>query len=192
MAFWKPSKTNKREPRPPDSGKVVKARKKIHRSPPIAFEAKMLAIEAVNIGADRQDIAQILGIKASTINTWLKLYRDEGTRGLCRKPSSIAVRKQCTELEKRIIAHRTENPDHGVRRIRDDLRSNEGLAVSAEKVRQTVNAVGLGNPPPVPHKRPPQVRRFERSLPNAMSGSSTITAGTLWGGACSVSKLPMR
>ena len=145
MSFWKPAKAKKAEPRPPDSGQAVPVRKKIHRSPPIAFEAKMLAIEAVNIGADRRDIAQILGINASTINTWLKLCRDERTRGLCRKPSSIAVRKQCTELEKRIIAHRTEHPDHGVRRIRDELRSREGLAVSAEKVRQTVNAAAGTN-----------------------------------------------
>jgi len=140
MAFWKPTKTKKGKPRPPDTGQVVRTKKKIHRSPPIAFEAKMLAIEAANIGADRQDIAQILGIKASTINTWLKLYRDEGTRGLCRKPSSIAVRKQCTELENRIIAHRTAHPDHGVRRIRDDLRSREGFAVWRSSTRCGVTA----------------------------------------------------
>ena len=140
MTFWKPTKTKKKEPRSPDSGQAVPARKKIHHSSPVVFEAKMLAIEAVNCGADRQDIAKILGINPSTISNWLKLYRDEGIKGLCRKPSNKVLRKQCTELEKRIIAHRTENPDHGVRRIRDELRSKEGLAVSAEKVRQTVNA----------------------------------------------------
>jgi transposase len=128
----------------------------------------MLAIEAVNAGADRPDVAEVLGINPSTISNWLKQYREEGIGGLCRKPSSNIVRKQCTELEKRIVAHRTENPNHGVRRIRDELRLHEGLEVSTEKVRQTVNAAGKGNPPAVPHKRPTQVRRFERSLPNAM------------------------
>ncbi len=168
MSFWKSTKTKKREPRPPDTGKAIPAKKKIHRSPPIAFEAKILAIEAVNSGADQHDISDILGIKPTTITKWMKIHRDEGLSGLCRKPSSIAVRKQCTELEKRIIAHRTDNPDHGVRRIRDELRHKEGLEVSAEKVRQTVNAAGVGNPPPVPHRRPAQVRRFERPTPNAM------------------------
>ena len=168
MSFWKPAKAQKTEPRPPDTGQAVPVRKKIHRSPPIAFEAKMLAIEAVSSGADRHDIAKILGINPSTISNWLKVYRDEGIKGLCRKPSNNVLRKQCTELEQRIIAHRTEHPEHGVRRIRDELRTHEGLAVSAEKVRQTVNTAGLGNPPPVPHKRPPQVRRFERPVPNAM------------------------
>ena len=90
MSFWKPTKTKKMEPRPLDSGQAVPARKKNHRSSPVSFEAKMLAIEAVNCGADRQDIAQVLGIKPSTISNWLKLYRDEGIQGLCRKPSSHA------------------------------------------------------------------------------------------------------
>jgi len=154
MAFWKPTKTKKPAPKAPDSGQAVPARKKIHRSSPVVFEAKMLAIEAVNCGADRQEIAKILGINPSTISNWLKLYRDEGIKGLCRKPSNKTVRKQCTELEKRIIAHRTENPDHGVRRIRDELRAGEGLEVSAEKVRQTVNDAGIGNPPVKPLSLP--------------------------------------
>ena len=175
MSFWKPTKAKKKEPRPLDTGQAVPARKNIRRSSPVVFEAKMLAIEAVNCGADRQDIAKILGINPTTISNWLKLYRDEGIKGLCRKPSNKVVRKQCTELEKRIIAHRTENPEHGVRRIRDELRSKEGLTVSAEKVRQTVNAAGVGNPPPVPHKRPPQVRRFERPVPNAMWQTDIFT-----------------
>jgi len=171
MTFWRPAKTKKKEPRPPDSGQVVrvtKKRKKYNRSTPISFEAKVLALEALNCGADREDVAQVLGVKPTTLYKWMKLHHDEGIAGLCRKPSSITVRKQCTELEKRIVAHRTDNPDHGVRRIRDELRNHEGLEVSAEKIRQTVNEAGVGNPPPRSHKRPPKVRRFERPTPNAM------------------------
>jgi transposase InsO family protein len=171
MTFWRPAKTKKKEPEPPDSGQAVRAkkkRKKYNRSTPISFEAKVLALEALNCGADREDVAQVLSVKPTTLYKWMKLHRDEGIAGLCRKPSSITVRKQCTELEKRIVAHRTDNPDHGVRRIRDELRNHEGLKVSAEKVRQTVNEAGVGNPPPRSHKRPPKVRRFERPTPNAM------------------------
>jgi len=62
MLFWKPAKTNKKEPQPLDTSQVVPARKKITRSSPLAFEAKMLVIEAINCGAYRQDIAQILGV----------------------------------------------------------------------------------------------------------------------------------
>ena len=93
MSFWKPTKAKKKISRAPDTGQAVPARKKIRRSSPVVFEAKMLAIEAVNSGADRQDIAKILGINPSTISNWLKLYRDEGIKGLCRKPSNNVLRK---------------------------------------------------------------------------------------------------
>ena len=168
MSFWNPNKPKKPASPPLDTGQAVPARKKIHRSPPIAFEAKMLAIEAVGCGADQHDVAQVLGVKPNTISTWTKSYNESGIRGLCCKPSNKKVRKQCTDLEKRILAHRTDNPEHGVRRISDELRVHEGLSVSPEKVRQTVNAAGIGNPPVKPHKRPPKVRRFERPVPNAM------------------------
>ncbi len=98
MSFWKPTKAKKKVPKAPDTGQAVPARKNIRRSSPVVFEAKMLAIEAVNCGADRQDIAKILGINPTTISNWLKLYRDEGIKGLCRKPSNKVVRKQCTKL----------------------------------------------------------------------------------------------
>ncbi len=128
----------------------------------------MLAIEALNCGADREDIAQVLDVRPTTLHKWVKLYQEEGISGLCRKPSNKTVRKQCTELEKRIISHRQDHPGQGVRRIRDEMRMHEGIAVSAEKIRQTVNSANIGNPVPKSHKRPPQIRRFERSVPNAM------------------------
>jgi transposase InsO family protein len=132
------------------------------------MEVKLLAIEALESGADKRDIASVIGVGPSTLAKWHKQYSDGGVAGMCRRASSIAVRKQCTKLEEKILTHRREHPEHGVRRIRDELRREDGLAVSAEKVRTVVNAAGLGNPPPVPQRRPPAVRRFERSLPNAM------------------------
>ncbi|MBU8920303.1 MAG: helix-turn-helix domain-containing protein [Bacteroidales bacterium] len=142
MSFWSQNKPKKPASPPLDTGQAVPVRRKIHRSPPIAFEAKQLAIEAIDCGADRQDVAQVLGVKSNTISTWIKSYNEKGIRGLCCKPSGKKVRKQCTELEKRILAHRTDKPKHGVRRISDELRMHEGLSVSPEKVRQTVNDAG--------------------------------------------------
>ena len=51
----------------------------------------------------------------------------------------VAIRKQCSVLEEKIVARRRENPEHGVRRIRDDIRRQEGIEVGAEKVRTVVN-----------------------------------------------------
>jgi transposase InsO family protein len=167
MAFWKRTKKQSQSLRP-DTGQVKPAKRSTRRSPPLAMEVKLLAIEALEGGVDKEDIAAVIGVGASTVSAWYKQYRDGGVQGLCRRASSIAVRKQCTKLEERIVAHRKETPNHGVRRIRDDLRREEGLSVSAEKVRTTVTAAGLGNPAVAPHRRPPQPRRFERPLPNGM------------------------
>jgi transposase InsO family protein len=132
------------------------------------MEVKILALEALDSGLSAIEVGELVGVGSGTIHKWRKDYADGGVQGLCRKASSIAIRKQCSALEEKIVARRRENPAHGVRRIRDDLRRQEGLEVSAEKVRTVVNDAGLGNPPPQPHRRPPGVRRFERSCPNAM------------------------
>lgn len=41
MSFWSPQKPKKTASPPVDTGQAVPVRKKIHRSPPIAFEAKI-------------------------------------------------------------------------------------------------------------------------------------------------------
>jgi transposase InsO family protein len=71
-------------------------------------------------------------------------------------------------LEEKIVALRRENPEYGVRRIRDELWRHEGIEVSAEKIRTVVNDAELGNAPPEPHRRGVTPRRFERSCPNAL------------------------
>jgi transposase InsO family protein len=140
----------------------------MRRSPPAPLEVKLLVMEALETDLSVKDVAEIVGVTDTTISAWRKQYQEGGVSALCRRASSIAIRRQCSELEGRILAHRREHPEHGVRRIRDDLRRNEGLEVSAEKVRTVVNEAGLGQSPPTPHRRPPRVRRFERALPNAL------------------------
>ena len=104
----------------------------------------------------------------TTIHAWRKRYEKEGAEAFRKSPSSPSVRTRCQVVEERIVARRKEHPERGVRRIRDDLRREEGLEVSAETVRKTVNEAGVGNEPQKPKRRPPQIRRFERSIPNAL------------------------
>lgn len=167
MSFWNRRKKGESAV-PVDSGQVRAAKKEIKRSPPVAMEVKVLAIEALESGLSTKDVAEIVGVTDTTLSTWRQQYREGGIELLTRRSSSIGVRQKCTELDERIIAHRKAHPEHGVRRIRDELRRDEGLSVSAEKVRTVVNEAGLGQPPPTPHRHPPQTRRFERPLPNAM------------------------
>jgi transposase InsO family protein len=169
MSFWKRIKqVSVTAPSAADTGQVQKAKKTVKRCPPVAMEVKVLAVEALESGLSASEVGELVGVGSGTIHKWRRDYAEAGVQGLCRKASSIAVRKQCSVLEEKIVAARRANPEHGVRRIRDDLRRHEGIEVSAEKVRTVVNESGLGNPPPQPSRRPPRVRRFERSCPNAM------------------------
>jgi len=168
MAFWSRGKRQRRVVEPAEAGQVQKSSKMVKRSPPVALEVKLLAIEALESDLLPKDVAEIVGVAEGTIGKWRRQKQEGGLPTLCRRASSIGVRRQVSELDERIQAHRREHPQHGVRRIRDELRRNDGLAASAEKVRMVVNDAGLGNPPPTPHRRPPQVRRFERSIPNAL------------------------
>ncbi len=165
MAFLR---FKKRLRAPVDTGRAQKAKKTIKRVPPVAMEVKVLAIEALATGLNAEEVGELVGVSSTTIHKWRSQYSEGGVEGLARKASSIGVRHQCSALEERIVAQRKAHPDHGVRRIRDDLRRQEGLEVSAEKVRSVVNDAGLGHAPPQPHRRPPQVRRFERVSPNAL------------------------
>jgi len=176
MSFWKRKKQVSTQGKSAgDTGRVQKAKKPVKRSPPVAMELKILAIEALESDLSAQEVGELVGVGSGTIHKWRKDYTSEGVKGLCRKASSISVRNQCSVLEEKIVALRKEHPDHGVRRIRDDLRRHEGLEVSAEKVRTVVNDSGLGNPPPESRRRPPQIRRFERSCPNAMWQTDIFT-----------------
>jgi transposase InsO family protein len=131
------------------------------------MELKLVAIEAVAAGLAAQEVEELVGVSDTSVRTWVKQHAKGGVEALRRSPSSTKVRKQCLALEERILARRKEHPEQGVRRIRDELKT-EGLAVSAETVRTVVNEAGLGNPPADPRPRPPQERRFERPVPNAL------------------------
>ncbi len=131
-------------------------------------EVKLLAAQARDSGLGSGEISRLVGASANSVEKWWRLYRDGGAEALVPFKQNPKTRKLCAELEKRIAQHRLENPDHGVRRIRDELRRKDGVAVSPETVRRVVNDAGLGKGPQKSKRRPPQIRRFERDLPNAM------------------------
>jgi transposase InsO family protein len=131
-------------------------------------EVKILAVEAMEEGLSPGEVAELVGAGKSTMIKWRKLYLEGGERALMRQAAHHGSRRLCGELERRIERMRVENPDSGVRRIRDDLRREQGIEVSAETVRRVVNDAGLGNPPPSKRRNPPGVRRFEREIPNAL------------------------
>ena len=148
---------------PPESGK-----KRPVRGPSVAMEVKLAAVDALALGLSSTEVAELVGVSDTTILKWRRTFDKGGIEAFRRSPSTQGVRRRCKVLEDRILARRQEHPDHGVRRIRDDLRRQEGLEVSAETVRTVVNEAGVGKTPVQAGRRPPQVRRFERAVPNAL------------------------
>ncbi len=177
MGFWKRPKDTEEAlpsfeievPVEPDSAPRNSAKRRPQRrrvSTP--FEVKLVAVRALEAGLTHREVADLAGVSTATTSNWLKAFRAEGAEGLIRRASSPATRKLCSDLETRIVVHRQTHPSRGVRRISDDLKRDEGLQVSPETVRRVVNDAELGHPPPKSKRRPPQVRRFERSVPNAL------------------------
>jgi transposase InsO family protein len=134
----------------------------------VPLQIKLLAVNALEAGLTSTEVAELAGVKPISVERWRKLHQEGGESALMGQAQDAGTRKICAALKERITQRRREKPQAGVRKIRDELRREEGLAVSAETVRRVVNDAGLGNPPEPRPRRPPQVRRFERELPNAL------------------------
>jgi transposase InsO family protein len=149
-----------------------KPRKAPQRTP---LEVKLAAVAARDEGLTAREVAELTGVSPEAVEQWGQAHAQGGVAALAKKSSTASTRRLCAQLTERIEARRREHPEQGVRRIRDELRRDEGLAVSAEKVRQVVNEAGLGQAPPRPGPRPPAVRRFERELPNVLWQTDIFT-----------------
>jgi len=160
MRFWR---RKRKEAVSPAVG--VKRPAKGKRFP---VEVKLLAARAKEAGLNRAEVSQLVGASQHSIDKWYQVYRDHGADALIRQASHPSTRKVCETLQMRIEEFRRANPEMGVRRISDELRRNEGLKVSPETVRRVVNDAGIGKAPPPSKPREPQVRRFERKIPNAL------------------------
>lgn len=134
----------------------------------VPLEVKLLAMEAIDTGLSAKEVAEMVGVAFSTVSKWCSVWRKSGVDGFIYSGSSQTTRTKTNAIQKRIEEYRLANPEAGVKKISQNLKRNEAISVSPETVRKVVNDAGLGNDPPVQKRRPPQIRRFERSLPNAM------------------------
>ena len=123
MGLFRRKKTSPREsdslvPRSPAA-----SRRKATLTP---MEVKLLALEALQTGLTKAEVAEIIGVAGVTVSNWQKKYDEEGLPGLYHHPSSKQALARCQSLERRIVQRRQSHPERGVRRIRDDLRREEG------------------------------------------------------------------
>ena len=165
MSFLRKGKKRKRSVPEAEAASPIKHPKKRKVTP---VEVKLLAIDALKAGIPSSEVCDLIGVSSSAIGKWRKLYQEGGEGALARQATNPGTRRICSHLERRIEQMRRDNPEAGVRRIRDELRHGQGIGVSAETVRRVLNDAGIGNPPVQKNRRSPQIRRFEKDIPNSL------------------------
>jgi len=150
-------------------------------------EERRAAVEAfLKSGRSREDFALLWGCSPSSIDKWLKRYRDEGPKGL---ETRVRVRKPCRPHPKRFPDHvrdliekvYREHPGFGMKRLAQHLGRFHGVKISSSGARKILRERGvelLSAPKKraKPKSKPP--RRFERSRPGQM-WQSDITSFVL-------------
>ena len=132
------------------------------------MEVKLLAMDALKAGIPSSEVCELIGVSNSALGKWRKLFQEGGEGALALQATNPGTRRICSHLERRIEQMRYEYPEAGVRRIRDELRHGQGIGVSAETIRRVLKDAGLGNPPVQKNRRGPQIRRFEKDIPNCL------------------------
>ncbi len=165
MALWRKKGRRRKAPQVEAAAGKAQTHRTRKSFPP---EVKLLAVRACEVGLTSGEVAEIVGAGSSSVSAWVRTYSQGGVEALVRKSTNAGTRRICEKLERLIEQRRREHPEEGVRRVRDELKRQEGVAVSAETVRRVVNEAGLGQPGPSPRRQPPGGRRFERQLPNAL------------------------
>ena len=91
------------------------------------------------------------------------------TQGCGRKEKGVGIPQ---EVEQIIVSHRKENPDHGFKRIQDELKSRYLVVVSRKKIREVLKGHGLLESLDSSFDRekeaPKGTRRFEAQYPREL------------------------
>ncbi len=173
--------TGKPAPSPAKKKRKKKGKKAKRRS--YTPEEKRASIEAYQkSGMTLADFSTTWGISKATLTNWLRKHKEEGPRGLERKPHAGKGKSRLADaLCGEIVRAKRYFPDFGLKKLRDYLYRFRGVKVSPGAIKNTleVEAV-LTKPPPKGKKKKKRkpARRFERAKPGAL-WQSDITSFVL-------------
>jgi len=168
-------------------------RKERHKPTPLFAkrftpDERRAAVEAfLKSNRNRVDFAKLWGCSPSSIDKWVKRYRDDGPKGLetrvrKRGTASRPHPKRLPDSARDLIVQvHSEHKDFGMKRLADHLARFHGLKISPSGARKILLERGV-QMLPAPHKRPrpksKPPRRFERARPGQM-WQSDITSFVL-------------
>lgn len=153
-----------------NQGKDLRVRSK-HGPRPI--EERKQAIEAFQkSGLTQEEFSRTWGVSPSTLNAWLKQYKEHGMKGLEQSTFRRAAMKRgrkgiSKELKREIIAVKRENPQFGLRKVKSFLNRFRGVDAALNTIRKTLREEKIETPPSRRRRRrsSERVRRFERARP---------------------------
>jgi transposase InsO family protein len=128
-------------------------------------------------GSTLHDFSKAWGVSEAALGHWVARYQKGGPKALeSRRPGGRPRRKGVRELIEKV---KRENPDFGLKKVRDFLGRISGVKVSKGSVRNALKDKGYpkGRIRRGPPKRQPP-RRFERSCPGDL-WQSDITSFVL-------------
>jgi transposase len=141
-------------------------------------EERRAAVEAfLKSERKREDFARLWGCSASSLDKWVRRYKEEGPKGLeTRTPPkgrrAHHPRRLPDAVRAQVVRVRQEHPEFGVTRVADELRRFHGIRISDSGVRNILLEAGLAPQSSdrrrrrVLRKKPP--RRFERARPGEL------------------------
>jgi transposase InsO family protein len=148
---------------------------------PYPLEFRVKAVKAVvDRGGELAQVARAVGVASGTLSSWVVRWQQRGRDGLKPTPRHFGDKagspRPDTPQRKAIQAAKREHPEHGTRRIRDELARGEGIGVSEALVRRILHEEGLIGPAPAATQaRQHGPRRFERAEPNQLWQSDIFT-----------------
>jgi transposase len=97
----------------------------------------------VDEGFAAATVARSYGIGTTTVAEWVKRYRAGGPDALMARVPPPPRRREGADPRRQAIAARQAHPEHGTRRIRDELTRFEALRIAETMVRRILHEAGL-------------------------------------------------
>jgi len=120
-------------------------------------------------GLPAGDFAPLVGVSATTLYKWKKLFQEHGPAGLADQPRGRRRGSQLPDLTRRtILMLKESHPEWGCQRISDMLARGPALPASASAVARVLREAGYEGVDIATRPHPDRVRRFERARPNQL------------------------
>ena len=140
------------------------------------FEEKLKAVRLhLQEGFTRELVCREMGVGTTTLDTWLRSYRENGEAGLQGQTAPRPGRRLPEAITEKIVQLKQNNRWYGVKRIADTLRRLFLLPASPETVRRRLHEAGLMEKRPKTKRNITRPRFFERATPNQMWQSDLFT-----------------